>query len=235
MKTIPLKDVNTLDPISEIVTMLAHQINSPLSCIIASAELSTCHADDETAIKKHCANILKCADMIRDLNRKILKIGKCCHFRTEMVDLTTLLDNCLDTFKDMCEADHVTVKRTYDFHPIPIRCNRFGLEQVFNNLILNALDAMNTATDRRLFITTTCNPVAGTASVWIRDTGAGISDSVLSRIFLPDFTTKKNGNGLGLAICKYIVEKHQGNIEAVSSKGNGASFGVHLPMKVISS
>lgn len=222
---------DSLDPISEIVAMLAHQINSPLSCILASADLSIRHANDEIAIRKHCDNIIKCAEMIRDLNKKILEIGKSCQFRTETIAPASLLDKCLDAFKDLYEVNHIVVEREYESCLPLIRCNPFGLEQVFNNLILNALDAMAEAACRRLFVAVKSDPVIGVVSIWFMDTGSGIPDNVISRVFLPNFTTKKNGNGLGLLICKHIVENHQGKIEVSSREGKGTSFGIHLPVK----
>ncbi len=234
MKNIQLKHVDEQDSTLKFMTMLAHQVNSPLSCILAGAELSICFAHDETAVKKHCANILKCADMIRDLNYKILKIGKSCNLQTELVDLTGLIDRCTDTFKDLFEISHVLVEKQYNVSSVSIRCNAFGLEQVFNNLITNALDAMADAAFKQISITVTRHPDAEMVSVWITDTGSGISDEVLPRIFLPNFTTKHNGNGLGLAICKHIVELHKGNVEIISRQGFGASFGIHLPLEIVS-
>ncbi|MBI5590542.1 MAG: HAMP domain-containing histidine kinase [Deltaproteobacteria bacterium] len=230
MRTAQLNHPNSLDPISEIVAMLAHQINSPLSCILASAELSIRHVNDEIAVRKHCDNIIKCADMIRDLNKKILEIEKSCQFRTETIAPAALLDKCLDAFKDLYEVNHITVEKEYDCCPPLIRCNPFGLEQVFNNLILNALDAMSEVAYRRLLVAVKGDPGIGVVSIWIRDSGPGIPDNILSRIFLPNFTTKKSGNGLGLSICKYIVEKHHGKIEVVSRESRGTSFGIHIPV-----
>ena len=231
MRTSQLNHPDSLDPIPEIVAMLAHQINSPLSCILASAELSIRHVSDEMAVRKHCDNIIKCADTIRDLNKKILEIEKSCQFRTETIVPAALLDKCLDAFKDLYEVNHIAIEREYDCCLPLIRCNPFGLEQVFNNLILNALDAMSEVAYRRLLVAVKGDSDIGVVSIWVRDTGPGIPDNILSRIFLPNFTTKKSGNGLGLSICKYIIEKHHGKIEVVGREGSGTSFGIHIPVK----
>jgi signal transduction histidine kinase len=101
--------------------------------------------------------------------------------------------------------------------------NQLGI--VFGNLIRNARDAMPQGGELRI----TARQVGGELSITVADTGVGISRENLARIMEPLFTTKARGIGLGLALARAIVEKHQGRITAASEPGHGAEFVVHLP------
>ena len=109
----------------------------------------------------------------------------------------------------------------------PILCYPDELNQVWTNLIQNALQAMNY--QGRLEIIT--EQIAGNVVIRIKDSGAGIPEDVKNRIFEPFFTTKAagEGSGLGLDICKKIIDKHQGRIEVDSEIGKGTTFSVFLP------
>jgi signal transduction histidine kinase len=106
----------------------------------------------------------------------------------------------------------------------------FGLEQVFKNLISNAIDAMDGRTDKTLTVTVT--PTQGTSFVEVNmeDTGCGIPEEHLNKIFEPYFTDKSQGNGLGLVVIKEIVEKHGGKVFVTSRVGVGSKFIVSLPV-----
>ena len=111
-----------------------------------------------------------------------------------------------------------------------VRCDRFGLEQVFKNLILNAVDAMDGQYEKKLITSMTLLPDLQSVEIVIEDTGCGIREEILSKIFEPYFTEKLNGNGLGLEIIKNIVEKHNGTVLVASHMGVGSKFCIHLPV-----
>lgn len=107
--------------------------------------------------------------------------------------------------------------------------DQFGLEQVIKNLVLNAVDAMDGRTEKTLTITVTPPTNSATVGFIIEDTGCGIREEILSKIFEPYFTDKHNGNGLGLEIIKNIVEKHSGEVLVESQVGTGSKFTIRLP------
>jgi len=104
------------------------------------------------------------------------------------------------------------------------------LQQVILNLVVNAADAMRTVQPRVLKIQTS-RSVAGTVRIAIEDSGPGISDADRARIFDPLFTTKAGGMGMGLSICRSIIEDHGGKIWVSAAARRGAIFQFELPME----
>jgi len=108
------------------------------------------------------------------------------------------------------------------------------MAQVFDNVIQNAIEAM-TESGGTLWVsvTSTVKSVSGTDKVRVefRDTGNGISSSMISRIFDPFFTTKPSGTGLGLSICHEFVRAHGGEIQVESAEGDGTSVRIILPVR----
>jgi signal transduction histidine kinase len=109
--------------------------------------------------------------------------------------------------------------------------DRVQLQQVALNLVLNAMDAMqNACTDRRALLLRTARDGAKTVRVEVSDSGAGVSEGDLGKIFQAFYTTKADGMGLGLAITRSIVEAHGGQLEARNNAGGGATFSFTLPV-----
>jgi signal transduction histidine kinase len=105
------------------------------------------------------------------------------------------------------------------------------LQEVIYNLIHNALEAMDTATDRSRVLRVHTELYSGeTMRVSVEDSGPGIDSKQLNRIFDPFVTTKTHGTGLGLAICRMIIERHGGQLSASSDGKNGALFQFSLPI-----
>jgi signal transduction histidine kinase len=125
------------------------------------------------------------------------------------------------------------VATLFDLAELPlVDCHRNQLQQVVFNLVQNALDAMQTVADRKgvLRVTTECRGGDAVAIV-VKDSGPGISPAQLDSIFTAFATTKPHGMGLGLAICRQIVEHHGGELVASSDGSSGAQFQVVLPIK----
>jgi signal transduction histidine kinase len=101
------------------------------------------------------------------------------------------------------------------------------IQRVFRNLISNGIDAM--AGDGRLTISAVPEKSTQTVRVCVRDTGSGIAPEQMAKLFQPLYTTKARGIGLGLMICKNLVEANGGRIEVESELGKGAAFAVMLP------
>ena len=107
--------------------------------------------------------------------------------------------------------------------------DRVQLQQVLLNLVMNACDAMSdTPPGERLLVVSTA--MDGDARIEVRDRGSGIAPDALARIFEPFVTTKRDGLGLGLAICRSIVQAHGGRISAANNPERGATFVVSLPL-----
>ena len=138
-------------------------------------------------------------------------------------NLAEAVDNALSTMEI---HDNVRIVKQLDPHLPEVMADGEQLYRVFINLANNAQDAM--ADGGELTINT--RRVDGYAEVGFQDTGSGISEDVMKKIFEPLFTTKTKGTGLGLAVCQQIVMKHSGSIQASSTPGEGSTFTVKLPL-----
>jgi two-component system sensor histidine kinase HydH len=140
-------------------------------------------------------------------------------------DLHGLIDRVLRVLGDDPKTSGVEVVRNFgDDVPI-IQADGRQMEQVFMNLVLNAIQVMNHDGSVTISTRTAGHQVVVTVS----DTGPGIPPDKLAKVFEPFFTTRAQGTGLGLAIVKKIVEAHGGRIEAASPPGSGARFTATLP------
>jgi signal transduction histidine kinase len=142
-----------------------------------------------------------------------------------LVALPAVLDNTLAFLTERLTRRRVEVVRDYAETP-SIRADAEALQQIFLNLVMNALDAMPTGGELRVSIA----PIEGGAEVCIADSGSGMPAEVRERIFDPFFTTKEagQGHGLGLAVAQGIAHDHGGEITLVRSGPGGTEFRVAL-------
>jgi signal transduction histidine kinase len=143
------------------------------------------------------------------------------------VRMHDLLDRSLQLLQHQSGEKMISVRRNYQAAPDTVRGDDAQLQQVFLNLLLNAIEAMGA--NGELTVTTEAAD-GGQLKIQIRDTGTGIAPENLARLFEPFFTTKKNGTGLGLTISKRIALEHQGTIEVRSEIAKGSTFTLSLPV-----
>jgi two-component system sensor histidine kinase HupT/HoxJ len=150
------------------------------------------------------------------------------------VSLNAVLQKVLSLRAEACRAADIEVVRHYDEHLPRVHSDPLLLHQVFLNMVMNAEHAIaSTARGGRIEVTTTVSRARDRVIATVRDTGTGISDETLSRIFEPFYTTKEvgKGTGLGLAIAYGIVQEHGGQIIAANHPEGGAVFTVELPIR----
>lgn len=140
-------------------------------------------------------------------------------------DLHGLIDRILRVLGDDPETGEVEVVRDFGEDVHIIQADGRQMEQVFLNLILNAIQVMN----HKGRVTIATRTLGRQVVVTVSDTGPGIPSDRVAKVFEPFFTTRAQGTGLGLAIVKKIVEAHGGRIEATSLPGSGARFTTTLP------
>ena len=138
-----------------------------------------------------------------------------------------MVQDCLGKM-ELEEGIYINVLDNHHEDVLQVQADGQQLQRVFQNLILNAQDAMPDGG----VITVSTTQINGFAEVAISDTGEGIKPEIILKIFDPLFTTKTKGTGLGLAVCQQIVSKHGGTIAVESQQGEGATFKVRLPVSV---
>jgi signal transduction histidine kinase len=202
------------------------QIGTPMGIIQRHAELLESSSSNE----QEREGLRKIRDQIEEVSRTIQNLASTARPREPVrapVSIAPILDSSLSFLAETFRRNAVHVDR--QFAPAPeIRGDSEKLRQLFLNLLLNAVAAMPQGGKIVARLGTDGD---GKVEVRIRDTGAGVSQDQLSKIFQPFYTTKKagHGNGLGLVVAQTIVDNHEGEIEVVSEPGEGAEFRIRFP------
>src|SRR5581483_2254317 len=212
--------------IDELSSTLAHEIRNPIA---AAKSLVQQMGEDPQSIE----NVEYAKVAIEELDRversisHLLRYAKEEDYTFAPVNVAHVVDAALTELRAKLDAAKVSVARNYIAGPT-IVADREKLRRVFANILDNAIDAF-AGRDGEHRIDVFVENGKGGATVRIRDNGCGIPADRIDRIFSPFFTTKEKGTGLGMAICKKIVEAHEGTIDVVSEAGRGAEFVVSLP------
>ena len=215
-----------LASLGTLVSGMAHEVNNPAQVIMAMAELIL-GEDDRTKIREYTQDIVGCAKHIATVVRDFS-----CYARPTTQDEVVEIDlreRLGEAVKMVRRCPHFgQVEVVTQFQDVPrVRARRVEVDQVFVNLISNAVQAMQGKGRLRL-----ATRVQGADVVAeISDTGCGIPKAVLHKIFDPFFTTKEpgKGTGLGLSIAYQIVTKYEGTIGVQSEEGNGTTFTIQFP------
>ena len=212
---------------------IAHEISQPIAAMMASTDAALvwlaktpAELDNVRASVERIAIDGRRASEVIDSVRSLFRRGG---GGTEPVDVDELVREILAIERDELVRRGITVSAELaNVGAIP--CDRIQLHQVVLNLVTNAMEAMGPVTDRaRLLRVTTGHREAGNVLIAVEDSGLGIDRDSLDRIFEPFFTTKSRGMGLGLWLCRRIVENHQGRLTASSEVGRGSRFEIVLP------
>ena len=228
IKLYQLQNTRSSD-LHQILPKIVHQINNPLLSISGFAELIQMNVGNIEKLQIYAEKILSAVQQIGRINKEIMNAGQAKERNSEPVELDALLDGCLEMFQSIFILKGVQVKTKIPMQGLCVLGDKFGLEQVFKNLILNAVDAMDGRTDKTLTVTVTSPQGPAFVEVTVEDTGCGIREELLNKIFEPYFTDKSQGNGLGLVVTKNAVEKHGGRVLVESQVGVGTRFTVSLP------
>jgi PAS domain S-box-containing protein len=217
-----------LAAVGRLAASIAHEVNNPLEAIKNSLYLLTTSRDMEKN-GKFLEVARKETERVSHIIRQMLGFARRSG-EVEWVEPNQLIEETLILVEKKMKQARVEVVRHFDPRLPKIRARADQLRQVFLNLLLNAQQAMEKG--GRITVRTSVYEQAlqPTVSVQISDTGRGISESDLARIFEPFFSTRAKGTGLGLWVTQDIVRHHGGRIEATSEEGRGTTFNVILPV-----
>lgn len=204
---------------------LIHQIKNPLMMIMGNAELTLLEQENPD-IKKRMDSIMKAADIIQELNNHILKKERSGLDISEPVDVRERMKECTQMFENILAVKGIQLNEDFGEEPLWVLGSSFGLDQVFRNLILNAIEAMENKSGKHLNIK--IEKKEG-VHIQIEDTGSGIPEESMDAIFSPTYSTKEKGTGLGLHIAQGIINNHGGSVSVQSQIGSGTIFHVRLP------
>ncbi|MFC1576509.1 nitrogen regulation protein NR(II) [Candidatus Omnitrophota bacterium] len=217
--------------LGQVVAGVAHEINNPLFVIGGEAEMLS-RETNERAAKETSATILEQVRRISDIIERLLEFARKKELKHEKIDLNSTLEKTIVLLGYQARLDSVEIVKKLSRELPKVKGDVNKLQEVFLNIMLNAVQAMKGG--GKLVVTTraemdTKYGWAKQVTVEFKDTGKGIDEDTLKRMFIPLFSTKKSGVGLGLAISSRIIEEHNGVIEVSSEVGKGATFMIRLP------
>lgn len=222
-----------LASVGQLADGIAHEINNPAGIILTRSEYLTAvlkEREDSASVLEDIEVIRRQARRIAEIVGGLLTFSRPSALQKQPVDLNALLTECLALLSPSFYARHVEVCCHLDKSLPMIRADSHRLEQVFVNILNNAVEAMPQG--GRIDVYT--GPRDGN-SIFMRlsDTGVGVDAEDLRSVFDPFFTTKPlgRGTGLGLSVSYGIVRDHGGRIEVTSSRGQGSTFEVILPLR----
>ena len=227
-----LEHVSRLALAGELTASLAHEVKQPLQAIVANAEVGQ-HmvamgraASDDLGEVLHdiVAQGMRASEVIGEL-REFLRND---HPEMSPVDLSQLVHDMLPLLRREFEDHGVQVRVILDAAAPPVEGRRVQLGQVVVNLLMNACEALALVDGPRKLAVIT-RVVADRVEVAVSDNGPGLQPEIADRLFEPFVTTKPKGMGMGLAICRSIVDAHRGRLTAVASPAGGVAVVMSLP------
>ena len=223
---------------------LAHEIKNPLSTIALNAQLLgesinelDVDENEQGRLVRRAGSLEREVERLRGILTDFLDYAGEIKLHRTQTDLNTIVDELIDFF--LPQAERHGVRMRADLAPVPViaSIDVGHVKQAVLNLLLNAVQAMSTMDDaqrsRDLIIRT--EQVADDEQVeygviHITDTGPGMDETMVARIFEPYFTSKSGGSGLGLPTARRLIEQHEGRIDVHSEVGQGTDFALFLPV-----
>jgi PAS domain S-box-containing protein len=229
-----LAHINRVSTLGEMAASLAHEVKQPIAAARNNARAALNFLDrsppDLREVREAVDCIMGDADRAADIVERIRDHIKKAPPRKDRVDLNEAINEVIVLARSAITKNGVSVQTRLTEGSLPVQVDRVQVQQVVLNLILNAVEAMASveAGARELLISTKQNETNGIV-VAVSDSGPGIDPKNLDRVFEAFYTTKSSGVGMGLSICRSIIEAHGGRLWADANKPRGAVFQFTLP------
>ena len=221
----------------ELTASIAHEINQPLAAIVTQSEAALRFLDrdepDLGEVQDALSSIrrdgMRASEVIRGLRALATKSGP----QLTSLDIDDVIGQVLAISRGELLRHNVVLRTELASGARPVLGDRVQLQQVLLNLIMNGVEAMSGVTERtrELSVSSTLAEPSGVL-IAIKDTGPGLDPAVADRMFQPFFTTKPDGLGMGLAICRSIVEAHGGRLWVSPREPHGADVRFTVPLWV---
>jgi PAS domain S-box-containing protein len=222
-----------LASIEAIASGLVHEIRNPLVAIKTFSQLLPIRYQDTDFRETFSRTAGREIRRIDELLTRFRTLASASSQPMGPVDVTESIRHILEVIRPQLEERQIRLRQVADGAPRPILGNASQLEQLFLNLCLNAVEAMGPGGELTLRVADLCEGGGTTLLVEVSDTGGGIPEELLARVFDPFVTTKARGSGLGLAICRGIADAHRARLSARNNVGRpGSTFTIEFPVPV---
>ena len=224
-----LEQLRQFGVLGDIAVGLAHDIKNPLMNILGCTKI-VMSQDCPDKTRDEAAHIIQySASRIDSAVEMLLSYGRVEQWRDKCVDLNSTVQACITMTERQKFDRKVTITAQLDPDVPPIEANSLHMQQIFLNILLNAVQAIEHSGE--IHVTSSYDARARMAQVVVEDNGKGIAENLQSSVFCPYVTTKEKGSGLGLFIVKQTVERYHGQICLESEEGVGTRFTIRLPVE----
>ena len=228
-----LAHVTRVATVGELTGSIAHEVNQPLGAIVnnANACLSWLTANNMEEAQASAEMIRADGHRAGEIIRRIRALVKKAPTQKDWLDINQTIREVVALAHSELQRNSIALEtRLSDAVQPLVFADRIQLQQVILNLIMNAVEAMSeTSDDRRQLLIRTDTDESEGIVVGVQDSGPGVKPEDLHRLFTPFYTTKPQGMGMGLAICRSIIEAHGGKLRVMASEARGATFQFTLP------
>jgi C4-dicarboxylate-specific signal transduction histidine kinase len=229
-----LQHMTRVSLLGQLSASIAHQLNQPLASIRSNAEAAKTMLDrmpvDIVELREICADIVAEDDRAAQVIRRLGVLFKRGTPLLEPIDLNELVLDTVELTRGLLATRHVSVETRLATALPRVPGDRVNLQQVLLNLIVNAADAIADLPNERRRVTIATEARDGEVRLCVTDHGAGVPPDAIDAVFEPFWSTRPGGMGMGLAVCRAIVEAHRGTIAVANAADGGAQFSVALPL-----
>ncbi|MDP8298945.1 MAG: PAS domain S-box protein [Candidatus Tantalella remota] len=223
-----VEESQRLAQLGKLAADVAHEVNSPVSVISARAEMSMLKDAKEGDVLNNLKIIVDQCGQATSIVKRLLMFSKPSRGEFTEVDITETMDFILELLSQQFTIAGVKAIKDFDPEVPRIKVDEKQIQEVFMNLLRNAIEAMGDVDNAT--VTISIKQAGENMKLDIIDTGEGITEDDMKRIFDPFFTTKTHGTGLGLSVCYGILKIHKGDLKYTSSPGEGTTATVLLPI-----
>jgi len=217
-----------LSALGRMAAGIAHEINNPLAGILLYSTNLLKKAPKDGPMREGLQIIVHETQRCGNIIQELLEFSREGEPNKMLVSINDVIEKAFIILENEFRLHHIDIRKQLSENMEDILLDANQMEQVFVNLLLNAVEAVQE--HGVITISSRMGPQGKSEIVEIEDTGCGIPSQNLERIFEPFFSSKKNGTGLGLAVSFGIIQKHDGNIKVASQVGHGTRFTIELPL-----
>ena len=230
-----LAHANRVATMGQLTASIAHEVNQPIAATVTNAEAALrclgASRPDLDEVREALGRIVRDGNRAGAVVGRIRALIKGAPRRNERVEINAAIREVIELTRSEAMKNGVVVQTDLDDDLPLVPGDRVELQQVMLNLILNAIEAMSaTSEGPRELLITTGKTESDDVLVAVRDSGPGLAPAALEHLFEAFHTTKPNGLGLGLSICRSIIEAHGGRLWASANSPRGAVFQFTLPV-----
>ncbi len=227
-----LERVARVTNLGELTASIAHELNQPLAAIVTDAGASLCWLDKQPpevqrareGLKRTIEEGVRAGEILKRIRRLVAKSPS----RKDWVDVNKTIEEVIELTRSEIQRHDISLETRLSTDLPLIRGDRIQLQQVILNLMINAMQSMSGLTPAELTVKSG-KDVTNRVVVSVVDSGRGLQEANVDRLFEPFYTTKPDGMGMGLAICRSIISDHKGRLWATPNMPRGAVFQFALP------